>query len=507
MQEMMRVHEAREGVRQQQQGHGNPIISLTDHGYRLVAVGNTLYWSKNWLVFPDFLLYFLKKTFGSEWGARGKLKGEHPIFRWLDKSSRYRSAAAGDNRIKTAAMMGFYACWLHLAYALYLIKHNDQLPKRLLKRLRGVTSFMPAYFEAIVGAALAVAGFKLTCAETKAGSTPTPEFRARSKTSGTTYEVEAKRKDGWKAPTDDPTNGEFERELESYLRAQIHRSSKKKLPNAIYCFELSIPTLTTESAWRTIATKIDAVIRESEKSMTVDGQPIGPAFVLVTNHTFLVNEDIMGNPFFGYSGTLKIDDYPFGRPMEIEAALAGYDKYRDVIWLADAWKIAHTVPTTFDGTPPELLSPNGEPQKTVQIGDMLLVPDEEGKQVTVRVEDIVSLGDKAVVAVHDPSSNKRWLAELPLTEAEAGAVAHFTDAVFGKINVGRRLRESDPFDLYDFFLSSYAILTQEQADNLFAESPVLQHYKGLPLAEARVRIAREYTKAMWAQTLQKQQGE
>ena len=81
-------------------------------------------------------------------------------------------------------MMGFIACWLHLAYALYLIAHHDEIPKPLLKRLRDRVSFMPAYHEAIVGAALAVAGMEISCAETKAGSTPTPEFRAKSKASG-----------------------------------------------------------------------------------------------------------------------------------------------------------------------------------------------------------------------------------------------------------------------------------------------------------------------------------
>ena len=29
-------------------------------------------------------------------------------------------------------MMGFIACWLHLAYALYLIAHHDEIPKPLL---------------------------------------------------------------------------------------------------------------------------------------------------------------------------------------------------------------------------------------------------------------------------------------------------------------------------------------------------------------------------------------
>jgi hypothetical protein len=413
---MMRSQEAQENVRRQQQGYGRPIISFTDHGYRLVAVGRKICWDKNWLVFPDFLLSFMKKTLGHEWGSREKSKGQHPIFRWLDKFKRYNDSLPTEGKLKSGPLKGFLACWLRLAYALYLIEHNDALPKQLLRRLRDPALFMPAYYEATVGAALAVAGLVLSCAETRATSTPTPEFRARSKTTGTVYEVEAKRKERWKALTDDPAQTDFQRELENYVRDQIHGASKKRLTNPIYWFELSIPTLTSETAWRTIAAKVEAVIRDAEKSMTVDGQPIAPAFVVITNHTFLANEDTEGDPSFGFLTTIKIADYPFGRVMEIETALEAYDKHRDIFWMMEGWKIARTVPVTFDGTPPELLSRDGAPQNTLQIGDMVLVPDQDGKEVPARVEEIASMGDKGMAVVHDGAANERWFVQIPLSE-------------------------------------------------------------------------------------------
>jgi hypothetical protein len=489
---------ARENVRRQQQGHGRPIISTADRDFRLVAVGNTIYWSKHWLTFPDFLLHFVKQTFGREWGVRERPKGQHPLFRWLDKFRRHSASLPNDGKLKRGPLMGYFACWLHLAYALYLIQHNDKLPKPLLKRLRAVSSLMPAYYEAIVGAALTVAGFELSCAETKATSVPTPEFRAKSRKSGKTYEVEAKRKERWNAPTDDPTNPDFQRELESYVRGQIHRASKKKLTNPIYCFELSIPTVTTEAAWRTIAAQVDGVIRATEATMTVDGQPLPPALVLVTNHTFLVNEDMVGAPFFGSLATVNIHDYPMGELVDIEVAFAGYDKYRDLFWLADAWKFANVVPTTFDGSPPELLAPDGQLQRTIQVGDMFRVSDEHGNEIVARVRQIVSTGDKATAVVYDEATKKTWLASVPLTKAEKDAAAHFTDAVFGNSDARHRLREGDPFDLYDFFLDTYGNITREQADRLFEATPALRHLKDVPLEEARVRLAREFTKRVWA---------
>jgi hypothetical protein len=66
-----------------------------------------------------------------------------------------------------------------------------------------------------------------------------------------------------------------------------------------------------------------------------------------------------------------------------------------------------------------------------------------------------------------------------------------------KDNASRALRNDDPFDLYDWLLNAYAKMTQEQVDKFFERHPTVAHYKGLPLKQARIRVAREYTKSMW----------
>lgn len=501
MQAALRQHHASEQVRQQQQGHGNPIVSWIDerYGFRFVAVKQTVHWGKNWVLFPNFLEYYMKKTLGHEWGERERGKSEHPLFRWLQKTQVYTNNNPGEPKVKTIPMMGFMACWLHLAYALYLIAHHDDIPELLLDRLRKPDSFLPAYHEAIMGAALAVAGMEISCAETKAGSTPTPEFRAKSKTSGKTYDVEGKRKNGWKAPTEDVTNVEFQRELQRYVRNRIHKASKKSLKNPIYWIELSIPTMMTEGDWQVVADRAAAAIREAEDNLTVDGQPIAPAYIVITNHTFLANEDVAGHPCLGFLQTIKMDDYPFGREIELEAALDGYDRHRDIFWLMEAWKIACTVPTTFDGSPPEFIDNDGKPQPTLKIGSMIEVTDLNGKPVRATVEEITSWGgDKAMVAVG--ADGRHWLAEIPLTESEAQAARRYSDAVFGKDNASSGLRGDDPFDLYDWLLKAHADMTQKQVDKFFDRNPAVAHYNGLPLKDARVRVAREYTKWIWMNT-------
>jgi hypothetical protein len=281
---------------------------------------------------------------------------------------------------------------------------------------------------------------------------------------------------------------------------QIYATSKKKLTNPIYWFELSIPTLNSEAVWRTVAAKVEAVIREVEKSMTVDGQPITSAFVVITNHTFLANEDIEGQPSFGFVQAIKVDDYPFGRPVETEAALEAYDKYRDIFWLMEAWKVGRTVPTTFDGSPPELLTEDGNVQRTLRIGDVVDSDGPDGKIVKATVKDVASMGDKAMVVL--TASGRDWMAEYALSVNEAQVARRFTDAVFGKQNASRVLRDDDPYDLYDWLLKAHAKMTQAQAQKFFEQHPSTNRYKSLPLNEARVRIAREQTKWLWVRMQQ-----
>jgi hypothetical protein len=496
----LEVIRAQEKVRQQQQGHGKPIISVEHSGYRLVAVGSTVHWNRNWLVFHDFLFYFLKKSLGLEWGADSqKNNSPHPLFRWLAKAQEFTAKhAQGQGQVKTGPPVGFITCILHLAYALYLIAHHDTIPKRLLRRLRDPVTFMPAYYETLVAAAFAVAGFEIRNAETKATAKPTPEFRARSKKSGKVFEVEAKRKERWTASTANLNSDDFRLELERYVRGQIYNASRKALKNPVFWLELSIPTLNSESEWRTIAALTKTIVADAVK-MTIDGQPVAPAYVVITNHTFLANEDTSNVGVYALLETVHIADYPFSRPMELEDALEGYDKHRDIFWAMDAWRIAQDIPVTFDGSPPELLSPDGRPQKIVQIGDVILAPDQDGKDIQVRVEEVCSIGDRAMLAVHDEATSRRSIISYPLTANEAKAAARYTDAVFGKSNASRKLREDDPFDLYDWLLNAYAETTPEQLAKLFREDAHLRTFEGLSPAAARIRLVREYTKAMWFQ--------
>ena len=78
-------HKADELIRQQQQGHGRPLIAIKAHGQQIVAAGNTLYFSPKWKTFPDFLVGYLGAVMGAEWGnaeIAKPLAERHLIVQW-----------------------------------------------------------------------------------------------------------------------------------------------------------------------------------------------------------------------------------------------------------------------------------------------------------------------------------------------------------------------------------------------------------------------------------------
>ena len=100
------------------------------------------------------------------------------------------------------------------------------------------------------------------------------------------------------------------------------------------------------------------------------------------------------------------------------------------------------------------------------------------------------------------ANGSHWFIKMPLTAGETQAARRYTDAVFGKDNASRGLRDSDPFDLYDWLLEARANMTQEEMDKFFEQNPTVAHYEDLPLKQARVRVAREYTKWTWMRSQQ-----
>ncbi|MFZ2309026.1 MAG: SEC-C domain-containing protein [Rhodoferax sp.] len=171
-------------------------IAIEFMGHRVVASGRKLAWSATWKVFPDFLNQHLCSLLGSEWGTHQvtlPLDEQHPVVQWRTIFTTIQQAQAPDQDGLFNAATGAANAWFRLAYDLYLIEHNAELQKKLLKRIRNINSFQGARFEAAVAAMMLAAGYDLEYADER-GPGKHPEFFATNKFTGHRLAVEAKSK-------------------------------------------------------------------------------------------------------------------------------------------------------------------------------------------------------------------------------------------------------------------------------------------------------------------------
>ncbi len=172
-------------------GFGRPIVALKANDQQLVAVGMTLYHSPTWKTFPDFLADYIKQVLDPAWGNAELVKPfaeRHPLIQWYDTCCRYQQSMIKKAGEPTPMnVTGVVACYLGLAYSLYLIKHNVELQERLVQRLKIVEQFQGAYYELVVANILIRAGFELTLEDETDGKTKHCEYAAVSKRTGKKY--------------------------------------------------------------------------------------------------------------------------------------------------------------------------------------------------------------------------------------------------------------------------------------------------------------------------------
>ena len=145
MSHLLERTQAQERVREAQQGRGRPIISTKVGDHTLVAVGKEVHWGTDWKTFPDFLLSYIKRKLDPAWGnaeIAKPLADRHPIMQWYDALCRYqRATIKSPGEVSGAEVTGLVACYLGLAYGLYLLDRNVELQDRLIRRLKDPPTF------------------------------------------------------------------------------------------------------------------------------------------------------------------------------------------------------------------------------------------------------------------------------------------------------------------------------------------------------------------------------
>ena len=195
---------ARHNMRVQQwertYGQVRPIVHGDFQEHKFVAVGSTLYWSKDWKSFTDFLLHYIKRLLGGEWGNAELTKPsaeQHPIIQWYGSLCRMQertkeTSAPDANGLYRSELDGPSRAYLLVAYDLYVLRHHGALQQRLIERLKNRDQFQGARYELTVTAAMIRAGFDIDFEDEDDTSTRHPEFRATHRVTGEVIAVEAK---------------------------------------------------------------------------------------------------------------------------------------------------------------------------------------------------------------------------------------------------------------------------------------------------------------------------
>lgn len=494
---LLQLADAENIVRQTQQGFGKPIISFEVEGYRIVGVGSRLCHNRSdrWRFFTDFLLWHLKDTLGAEWGQSKQLENyDHPIFGWLARMETERRAQLGQGRAAVIRKdIGYLSSIFRLAYGLYQIEHNDKISPQLVGRLRDIRTFKSAAYETIVFSAFAVAGFRMQWAEVASATASSPEFWAVS-ASGKRYSVEAKRKSNWTSEIN-INSTEFFDELRQWLRDQLHRSSKKELENAVFWFELSIPASLDEVSWMQIHQMVTDIVKEAE-SIKIRGFDSKPAYVFITNNAHLVDDDISNTSPVVFLVGYKITGLQFDQPVELEVAMHFRDVHREIMKVLECVTEVQRVPTTFDGTPSELLDSDGLPETTFRIGDLMEYSDSDSVAKVGQITNVVSTGDRATLVIKDIENDQSAIITIPLTSGEHSAAAQYGDVIFGDPSKKKRDTGDDPIKIYDWFLETYSTYNDAALLRQIATHPDIEKYKELSTEVLRTRVARELTKQL-----------
>ncbi|MDR4501161.1 MAG: hypothetical protein MRJ96_06895 [Nitrospirales bacterium] len=460
-----------EAVRRQQekqQGLGRPIISLCHMGYRIVAVGSVLHYSKKWKTFHDFLFDYVKIAMGEEWGTEEIKKDfnkRHPILQWNDLICKYqREIIKEPEKVSEAPMTGAVQAYLDLSYNLYLLAHNLELQSRLINRLKNPDQFNGAYYETFVAATLIKAGFNLELENEEDVSSSHCEFTATFENTGTKYSVEAKSREPHK------TSAVITNQLYNALRKTANHQR-------VVFIDVNVPETADEIQSLTWLQEAVLSMREKETDLTINGQPAPEAYVFVTNHPCRYalerpapRQVVLGEGF-------KIPDFKHDfTSLSIREALHVRDKHHPMFKVIDSVKDHSDIPSTFDGEIPEFAF--GEPNvPRLKIGEKYLVPREDGVEVVGILQDaFVSEEDRIIFGVYALEDGRKIIASRPITDNELSAYRKYPETFFGvhKPN-GRKIR--DGLDMFDFLYETYKHTSREKLIELLQNHPDIEKLK------------------------------
>jgi uncharacterized protein YchJ len=263
-------HLRREKLREQTYGKVRPIIHMDFKGYKFVAVGNQLHYSKSWKTFPDFLMTYITAVLGRDWGNSELSKPyeeRHQIVKWYDGAVLFFSQGEKDEEgICSGIPDGLTAAYLRLAYDLYILRHHTALQNEVVRRLKHPEQFQGARYELFAAATCIRAGFDIAYEDERDRTSTHPEFVATHKQTREIISVEAKSRHR-PGVLGFPGELEPESEIKVKVRRLLNKALSKSTNHPYVIFiDLNLPPsppITPETPW----------FREIRNGISEDGAP------------------------------------------------------------------------------------------------------------------------------------------------------------------------------------------------------------------------------------------
>lgn len=449
--DMLDQHRAAERMRERQQGAGRPIIGAKVGDHQMVAVGSTVHWKKDCKTFADFLQYYVKTKLGPEWGdaeLQKALAERHPILQWYDHYCHYQASQIKVPGIVTSSVVtGIVACYLGLAYGLYLLDHNVELQDRLIQRLKDVKQFQGAYYELYVARVLIRAGFTLELEDETDGSQKHCEFSATK--DGKKYWVEAKMRSiaGMlgKTANDGGSEAKPTKKLIEHLNAAL---AKPAQDGRLIFIDLNTGEGLDDPAnvgW------LDTAVARLER-YEKDELPAGESpYLFVTNIAYHRQLDRAPTACvlpFGLGS-----DFERACTMRISDAWRRKQRHRHGYAILEAAMQDLRFPATFDGSPPSVAFHGSE---RLLIGNSYHFTDigEGGTIATVTAATVVEATGTAYIGIYDQKGGAEIITRR-MTPEELADYAENRDSYFGRITSNSNKKQiSTPLEFFEWFMEA-----------------------------------------------------
>ena len=274
----------RKQARRRKSGLGkDPITVRTQEGHIGQVVGDSVFLSRKWKTFHDFLLEYILMVLGREWIAAELEKPaqeRHQMIQLAEKMNAFQKKhVVKEGEVYTAVATAPASAYLQIAYDLYVLKHNAGLQKLMIDRLKQKRLFQGARYELYVAASLIKGGFSVEYEDEADKTRSHCEYVATHSETGRKFSVEAKSKHrhGIWGYVDDRQKNLLSLNIKRLIKDAIEKNAPH--PKAIF-LDINLPAEPGETFKKPWAQKSMSLINKLESRPYAKNRQ---AYIFLTN--------------------------------------------------------------------------------------------------------------------------------------------------------------------------------------------------------------------------------